>query len=99
MESKKFKDLDKKILFETFPILRSLPILKNKSGFISPLGHWLRTNPKLIAEITVHLKSLSLFNERELLKLSESPIKGEYEKFKLLWSLIVFSKWARRYNF
>lgn len=99
MESRKFKDLDKQILFETFPILRSLPILKNKSGFISPLGHWLRTNPKLIAEITIHLKSLSLFNEKELFKLSKSPINGEYEKFKLLWSLIVFSKWARKYNF
>lgn len=98
MESKNFKDLDKKILFETFPNLRELPILKNKTGFISPLGHWLRSNPKLVEESINDLKNLHLFSEKELIKLSESPRKGEYKRFKLLWSLVVFSKWARKYK-
>jgi asparagine synthetase B (glutamine-hydrolysing) len=99
MRSNSFKDLNKKILFETFPKLNTLPILSNKSGFISPLGHWLRSNPKLVNESISDLSKLSIFNNIELLELSKSPINGEYQKFKLLWSLIVFSKWTRKYNF
>ena len=99
MKSNSFKDLNKKILFETFPKLNTLPILTNKSGFISPLGHWLRANPKLVKESVSDLSKLSIFNNKDLLELSKSPINGEYQKFKLLWSLIVFSKWARKYNF
>jgi asparagine synthase (glutamine-hydrolysing) len=98
MKSNCFKDLNKKILFETFPKLNTLPILTNKSGFISPLGHWLRSNPDLVNESVSDLSKLHIFNKKELLELSKSPLNGEYRKFKLLWSLIVFSKWARKYN-
>lgn len=93
-----FSKLDKKVLFQTFPDLYSLPILKNKMGFISPLGHWLRSNPSMITESINYLEKLSLFNVKELSKLSRAPITGEYKKFKLLWSLIVLSKWGQKYD-
>jgi asparagine synthase (glutamine-hydrolysing) len=98
MKSFEFNKLGKKVLFQKFPDLYSLPILTNKSGFISPLGHWLRSNPEMIKECIDYLKKISLFNAKELSELSKAPINGEYKKFKLLWSLLVLSKWARKYN-
>ena len=93
-----FNKLEKKVLFQTFPDLYSLPLLKNKIGFLSPLGHWLRSNPEMITDSINYLEKLSLFNVEELSKLSRAPKNGEYQKFKLLWSLIVLSKWGQKYG-
>jgi asparagine synthase (glutamine-hydrolysing) len=98
MRSNNFRILDKKVIFEIFPKLSSLPLLTRKAGFTSPIGHWLRSNQDLVNQNIGELIKSSLFVREELLNLVSSPMMGEYKKVKILWSLIVFSTWMRKYN-
>lgn len=98
MRSNNFRILDKKVIFEIFPKLSSLPLLTRKAGFTSPIGHWLRSNQDLVNQNIGELIKSSLFVREELLNLVSSPMMGEYKKVKTLWSLIVFSTWMRKYN-
>jgi hypothetical protein len=93
MKEHSFKRLNKELLFEAFPKLNSLSLNQNKSGFISPLGYWLRKNPEFVNSSLSNLCKNFNFNKYELDKLSKSPEHGNYENFKLLWSLIVFERW------
>jgi asparagine synthase (glutamine-hydrolysing) len=93
MKEHSFKDLNKELLFEAFPKLNSLSINENKSGFISPLGYWLRKNPELVNSSLSNLSKNFNFNKNELSQLSNSPENKSYRNFKLLWSLIVFERW------
>lgn len=93
MKEHSFKKLKKELLFEAFPKLNSLSLNTNKSGFISPLGYWLRKNPELVNSSLLTLRDHFDFDEKELNNLSQSPENRSYENFKLLWSLIVFERW------
>jgi asparagine synthase (glutamine-hydrolysing) len=93
MSKHKFGKVKKEVLFEAFPGLNKMPINTNKSGFISPLGYWLRNNPNLIrSSIKNVAKQLSL-NEKELANLCNAPHNKDWKNFKLLWSLIVLERW------
>ena len=89
----KFTLLNKDILRKNYPELRNLQINKNKLGFISPLGHWLRNNPDLIQDSLKYIAQKFDFDKNELVKLSHSPQNGDYSKFRFLWSLIILAKW------
>ena len=89
----KFMLLNKNILRKNYPELRNLSINKNKLGFISPLGHWLRNNPDLIQDSLKYIAQKFDFDKNELVKLSHSPQNGDYSKFRFLWSLIILAKW------
>ena len=93
MKGHGFKRLSKELLFEAFPKLNSLSMNQNKSGFISPLGYWLRKNPEFINSSLSNLCKNFNFKKYEIDKLSKSPEQGNFENFKLLWSLIVFERW------
>jgi asparagine synthase (glutamine-hydrolysing) len=93
MAINKFKRSQKEILLIQYPELKSMPINAQKSGFISPLGYWLRNNPILIQEAIDGLPSFLPLNKNELLKLSKSPQNRVFGEMKILWSLIVLYRW------
>ena len=93
MKEHNFKQLNKELLFEAFPRLNTLDLNSTKSGFISPLGHWLRNNPELVNSSVVTLHKNFDLSRKGLSELLKSPKTGNYENFKLLWSLIVFERW------
>jgi asparagine synthase (glutamine-hydrolysing) len=88
-----FNKLEKKLLINNFPLLRSLPVNKAKLGFISPLGQWLRSSPELINESIKRLQVNFDFDNKELDRLIKSPSKGNYRDFRYLWNLIVLASW------
>lgn len=88
-----FKLINKKLLTAAFPDIQTLPINKTKLGFLSPLGHWLRSNNDLVQESISYLKNNFDFNHNELNRLAKSPGIREYSEFRFLWNLIVLAKW------
>jgi asparagine synthase (glutamine-hydrolysing) len=95
LENKKYSNLNKQIILEEFPELRDLPLLKEKIGFVSPLGHWLRSNKKWVTGSLDHLNELNMFDSKELYQLSNAPYENQWDKTRLLWSLVVFSQWSK----
>ena len=93
MEKYKFKRIEKKILWDSFPEMQSLGVRPDKAGFISPVGHWLRSNPTLASDSLDHLHLLGDFNIEQMKKLLSAPANGNYRKIMQLWSLIVLSRW------
>lgn len=93
MMDTKFMLLNKNIIRENYPELKNLSINKNKLGFISPLGHWLRNSTDLIQDSLMYIAQKFDFDKNELIKLSHSPQKGDYSNFRFLWSLIILAKW------
>lgn len=95
MNTNKFQLLDKKILRSAYPELTNLGVRNDKTGFISPVGHWLRMNPKLVLESLERLKQTKQFKTIEIKKYTEIPCQGDYSKLKKLWSLVVLSNWLK----
>jgi len=93
MKSTKFSKIKKEILFDSFPRLKTLPILKSKTGFISPVGYWLRNNEKLIDYSIKSISEHLPLKRNELNKLIKAPENGEFKNIKILWSLIILNKW------
>ena len=95
MNSKNFTKLNKTLFFDEFPELKKLPLVKEKIGFISPLGHWLRSNEKWVDDSLKFLCELESFNSQQLLRLQGAQYKNDWQNTRLLWSLVVFSNWYR----
>lgn len=93
MEKYNFEKVRKELLFDSFPKISTLPTLSSKSGFISPLGYWLRSNPEMIRNSIESLTQYLPFDKIKLLELGRSPEKKNYSDFKFLWSLIVLNRW------
>jgi asparagine synthase (glutamine-hydrolysing) len=93
MQEFNFSKVKKEILISNFPEIRNYPTLPSKSGFISPLGYWLRNNPDLIKTSLESITNYLPFERKKLFALSNSANEGNYEKFKVLWSLIVLNRW------
>lgn len=93
MREAKFTKLNKKILWELFPEVELIGVRKDKTGFISPVGHWLRCNPELVQESIRYLSATGYFNRSELERFVKAPESGDYRKIMQLWSLVILSKW------
>jgi asparagine synthase (glutamine-hydrolysing) len=93
MNSFKFLNVNKELLKEAFIDLKTLPILPSKHGFLSPLGYWLRENPELITESLNSITSYLPFERNQIEALGRSPQSGNFNDFKLLWSLIILNRW------
>jgi asparagine synthase (glutamine-hydrolysing) len=96
MRRTRFSNLDKKILWKAYPELIKLGIEKNKLGFTSPVGHWLRTNPTLIRQSLEFLSLDSRFNAKELMYYLGAPQRGNYRELMQLWSLVVLANWMAK---
>ena len=95
LKSNNYRILDKIILRDSIIDIKTLPIVNRKIGFISPLGHWLRSNPDLVFQSIQYLNQNTDFNKNELKKIMFSFRENNYQDFKLIWSLIVLSSWLR----
>jgi len=93
MKKNHYKKLGKQILIDNFPDVINLPLVNKKLGFMSPLGYWLRSNPKLIDNSISYLETKICLNISEINKLRSSPERGQWGDFKVLWNLIVLSRW------
>jgi asparagine synthase (glutamine-hydrolysing) len=93
MNDSKFINVNKELLIDAFPELKTLPVLPSKHGFISPLGYWLRNNTALIAESMKSIADYLPFERHQLTRISSAAEHGNYKDFKILWSLIVLNRW------
>lgn len=95
MSREKFRKIDKQNLVSQFPDLKKLPVNSSKTGFISPLGHWLRKNPAMINDAIKSLPQFLPVSRNELLRLRGAPYKNNFNDTRFLWSLIVLNSWLR----
>jgi hypothetical protein len=77
-----------------FPELQELPVLSEKKGFISPIGHWLRGNPSFVRDQMEKLIAQFGFDRGFIEELSFSPSMGDFENIKKLWALLTLSVWS-----
>ncbi len=96
MLESKYKILEKKLLREAFPELKSIGVRDDKAGFISPIGHWLRGNPQLVLQTLKYLEIELNWDSGALSKYLEAPQRGNFRELVQLWNLIVFVRWCQR---
>jgi asparagine synthase (glutamine-hydrolysing) len=89
----KSKDFQKEALWRAFPEMEKFGVRSDKTGFISPVGHWLRGNEKLVARLANQATSKFDLNLNYVSRLLQSPTSGNYREFMNLWSLIVLAAW------
>jgi asparagine synthase (glutamine-hydrolysing) len=95
MMQNRYKKLSKEILWKTYPELSELGVRKDKAGFTSPVGHWLRGNPDLVKESLDYLSRDTRFKRRGLDFYREAPQRGQYRELMQLWTLVVLSTWLQ----
>jgi asparagine synthase (glutamine-hydrolysing) len=83
------------LFYSEFPELRDFEILKQKTGFISPIGHWLRSNQDFVKEHLTFLSAEKGFNSSILGNLQQAPSNGNFEGIKKVWTLLVYSVWLK----
>jgi len=98
MQESKYRILNKQILKEAFPELDDLGVRPDKAGFISPLGHWLRSNPELVERTLQYLENELKWSPGELSKYYNAPQRGNFRELVQLWNLIVFTKWCQKWK-
>jgi asparagine synthase (glutamine-hydrolysing) len=95
MKNSRYKNLEKKPLWTAYPELEALGVRKDKAGFTSPVGHWLRGNPDLIRTSLNYLKSDGRFSHSYLNEYSDAPSRGDYRELMQLWTLVVLATWLQ----
>jgi len=95
MQESEYKLLDKKILRSEFPEVENLGVMKEKMGFISPIGHWLRRNPNLVDASFEILNSTQDFRMNEIKKLTNEALNGNFRKISQVWNLIIYAQWIK----
>lgn len=93
MGKSQFQKSSKEILLESYPELDLLTKQPNKQGFISPVGYWLRNNPELVMYSIENLIEKLPFNQTEMRKISKGALEKNFDKIKILWSLVVLNCW------
>jgi asparagine synthase (glutamine-hydrolysing) len=83
----------REIFLEAFPELINIRLQQEKVGFISPIGHWLRNNRKLVSESLNFLASNLGFNRALLNELNGAPDRGNFAELTKLWTLLVLAQW------
>jgi hypothetical protein len=66
---------------------------KEKRGFVSPIGHWLRINVKEVEAAIEYLNGNSKFAELILDIKPTDVFSGDFLKLRKIWNLLVLSKW------
>jgi len=93
MKKSGFQVLNKITLMKSIHGISSLPLIDKKTGFTSPLGYWLRSNPELIANSLEQVRSHIFIRDEVLSKIKHSAINRDSHNFKALWSLVVLAQW------
>ena len=85
----------KNILWKTYPELETLGIRKDKEGFISPVGHWLRSNQNLVDDSLKFLRAQRIFIPSFLDTYKNAAFEKDFRRIKQLWHLVVWAKWTQ----
>ena len=85
----------KKMLWDLYPELETLGIRKDKEGFISPVGHWLRGNQQLVDDSLKFLIAQRVFVPSFLDTFKNAAFEKDFRRIKQLWHLVVWAKWAQ----
>jgi asparagine synthase (glutamine-hydrolysing) len=88
-----FKSHDKQLLRELFPELCKAGVRDDKAGFISPVGHWMRTNPQVVRKGLQAVSSSGLFKAKEIERRKNDQFSGDFTRIRQLWSLVVLGYW------
>ena len=95
MKESGFNKLDKEILRNEFPEVEHLGVMKEKVGFISPVGHWMRKNPELVNSSLAILRSTQEFEMNKLKSLADDALSGNFRKISQIWNLIIYAQWIK----
>lgn len=98
MKETNFRKLQKQNLIRFFPDLQFLPTKKEKVGFTSPIGHWMRTNTEFVSDSLVYLKTVKGLNKSGIDSFINAQFKGNYRINLQLWTLVVYSNWIKMQN-
>ena len=76
-------------------------VYRPKEGFSIPIKHWLRGELRPMMEDLLSGDRLSregIFDASEVEKLKQEHIEGQANHSHVLWSIMVFEDWARRWS-
>jgi len=76
-------------------------VYRQKEGFSIPIKHWLGTQFRPIMEELLGSKQLQqegIFNVHTINKLKHDHLDGKANHSHVLWSLMVFQAWRRRWQ-
>jgi asparagine synthase (glutamine-hydrolysing) len=76
-------------------------VYRQKEGFSIPIKHWLGTQFRPIMEELLDSKKLQqegIFNVKTVNKLKHDHLDGKANHSHVLWSLMVFQAWRRRWQ-
>ena len=98
MSESDFSTLDKRLLKAQFPELETIPVKKEKVGFTSPIGHWMRQEPQFIRDSISYLRGHKGWNGPALDFFSDAQFRSDYRTNMQLWTLVVYSNWLKIKN-
>ena len=98
MSESDFSTLDKRLLKAQFPELDTIPVKKEKVGFTSPIGHWMRQEPQFIRDSISYLRGQKGWNGPALDFFSDAQFRSDYRTNMQLWTLVVYSNWLKIKN-
>jgi asparagine synthase (glutamine-hydrolysing) len=90
--------LNKRELWRAFPELKELGISKQKKGFISPLGHWIRNNLEWINANLNWLAQQGLITRKSPWELSQIANGGNLKSLQKIWTVLVLSRWLQNFS-
>ncbi len=76
-------------------------VYRRKEGFSIPMKHWLKTTFRPLMEELLcpsHLSSEGLFNVATVDRLKREHLAGQANHSHVLWPLLVFQDWRRRWR-
>jgi len=90
-----FGVLNKELLRSEFPEAEKLGVRRDKAGFTSPVGHWLRNNKEFLSTSLTDMNRYGVFSKGYLHKLDSAPDSGSYQLLMQTWTCLVFARWMR----
>lgn len=79
-------------LIAAFPELMTLPISPNKVGFVSPLGHWMRSNSNFVRGRLDFLEETFQIQPQKIDELFKSLQSGKFTNLRKTWALLILSR-------
>jgi asparagine synthase (glutamine-hydrolysing) len=98
----KLRNLSTKVLLKQVAARQVPPecVFRPKEGFSIPIKSWLKSSFRPLMEeylSDVHLKSQGIFNSGTVQRLKEEHLNGAANHSHLLWGLLVYQAWNRRW--
>ena len=85
-------------LIAAFPELSKLPISPDKVGFVSPLGHWLRSNIGFVQGRLDYLEENLGLSAQKINQMVARLHSGDFDNLRKTWSLVVLSRYLEKYS-